>query len=97
MTVGKRIVLQVGIFFMFLSLFSIGAFAEGGGGSAVSAVITGMVGALIVGLITSVVLISMSRTKQRSTQADHYVSSDVSLSDKTDRFLRKETRRVSND
>lgn len=96
MTVGKRIVLQVGIFFMFLSLFSIGAFAEGGGGSAVSAVITGLVGALIVGLITAVVLISMSRTKQRSTQADHYVSSEVTLSDKSDKFLRKDTHMISN-
>ena len=45
MTTGKRIVLQTGIFLMFFSLLSIGAFADNGG-SPVSAVLFGLVGAL---------------------------------------------------
>ena len=95
MTTGKRIVLQTGIFLMFFSLLSIGAFADNGG-SPVSAVLFGLVGALIVGLIPATVLISMSRTKTKSTQANHYVSSEVTLSDKSDKFLRKDTHMISN-
>ena len=99
MTFLKRLFLQTGIFLMCFSAFSFSAFAydSSNSSSAFEMIICGLIGALLVGIVVAVTLISMSRTKQKSTQADHYISSQINLTDKRDMFIRKETKRLDND
>lgn len=94
----KRLFLTTGIFLMCFSAFSVSASAYDTSSevSIIGMIMCGLVGALIVGAVVAMTLVSMSRTKKKSTQADHYISSQVHLSDKQDRFLRKESRRLDN-
>lgn len=94
----KRLFLMTGIFLMCIPAFSVSAAAYDGSseGSMFGMIMCGLVGALIVGAVVAMTLISMSRTKKKSTQADHYITSEVKLTDKQDRFLRKETTRLNN-
>lgn len=87
MQTRQRIVLFIGVLLMAAFLTCPAAFADDGGAGGL--ILAGLVGALIVGIITASVLVSMSRTKHKATAADHYVSSDVKVSKKTDRFIKK--------
>ncbi len=95
----KRLFLTTGIFLMALPAFSVSAaaYSEGSEVSVGGMIMCGLVGAMIVGAVVAMTLISMSRTKEKSTQADHYISSQINLTDKQDRFIRKETKRLDND
>ncbi len=98
MSLIKRLFLMTGIFLMCIPVFSVSAAAYDGSseGSMFGMIMCGLVGALIVGAVVAMTLVSMSRTKKKSTQADHYITSEVKLTDKQDRFLRKETTRLNN-
>lgn len=98
MSLIKRLFLMTGIFLMCVPAFSVSAAAydESSEVSIIGMLMCGLAGALIVGAVVAMTLVSMSRTKKKSTQADHYITSEVKLTDKQDRFLRKETTRLDN-
>ena len=76
MTFLKRLFLQTGIFLMCFSAFSFSAFAydSGSTSSAFEMIICGLIGALLVGIVVAVTLISMSRTKQNTGRSLHIVT-----------------------
>ncbi|MCD8327724.1 MAG: hypothetical protein LUC25_01355 [Ruminococcus sp.] len=93
----RKLAMQVSLiaFSFYMFSFSVGAYSSSdSGGSSSYYFFAAVVGGIIVALIVASTLVSMSRTKHKSTQADHYISSPVTISGKQDRFIRRETRRI---
>lgn len=87
----EKIMRSIGFMLISNSLFftQITAFAESD--STGAAVMTGIGGGVIGGVITACVLISKSRTKFKATKAEQYINSRLQLHSRNDVYLRTST------
>lgn len=90
----EKIMRSVGFMLLSNGLFfsEIFAYADSdSSGVGFDGVLTGLLGAIIGGCITAVVLVSKSYTKMKATKAEKYIKSKLQLHGQNDVYLRTDT------